>query len=182
MGRLNQWSQHKRPLPDWQPEPILETLPDDLKNLPAVRHLGELNFPPGDGPDLQQTVWLSAIAERVRGQATQPLEIAQALFDWVVRNEQIERDANVHVPHMPREILILGRGTVADRAWIFSLLARQQGLDVVELAIAGRRAARMNLAFGCLCAVCRWRTVFVRCATGLADRGPGCAKPVVSPR
>ena len=141
VGRLNQWSQHKRPLADWQQEPILETLPDDLKNLPAVRHLGELNFPPGDGPDLQQTVWLSAIAERVRGQETQPLAIAQALFDWVVRNEQIERDANMPVPHMPREILILGRGTVADRAWIFSLLARQQGLDVVELAIAGKEPA-----------------------------------------
>ncbi len=138
VGRLNQWSQHKRPLADWQPEPILETLPEDLRGLPVVRHLGELNFPTSDGADLQQTVWLSAIAERARGQQTQPLAIAQALFDWVVRNEQLERDANMQVPHMPREILVLGRGTVADRAWIFSLLARQQGLDVVELAIAGR--------------------------------------------
>ncbi len=141
VARLNQWTQQKQPSPDWQPEPILETLPQDLRDLPAVRSLGELRFPPVDGGDLQQTVWLSAIAERARGQESQPLAIAQALFDWVVRNEQIERDANMPVPHLPREILILGHSTVADRAWIFTLLARQQGLDVVELAIAGDDAS-----------------------------------------
>jgi tetratricopeptide (TPR) repeat protein len=136
VARLNQWSQQKQPLADWQPEPILETLPEDLRSLPAVRSLGDLSFPPTDGPDLQQTVWLSAIAERARGQESQPLAIAQALFDWVIRNEQIEREAHMPVPHMGREILILGRCTATDRAWIFSLLARQQGLDVVELAIS----------------------------------------------
>lgn len=137
VARLNQWTQDKQPRADWQPEPILETLPEELRQLPAVRSLGDLRFPPIDGPELQQTVWLSAIAERARGQESQPLPIAQALFDWVVRNEQIERDANMPVPHMPREILILGHSTAADRAWIFTLLCRQQGLDVVELAIAG---------------------------------------------
>jgi tetratricopeptide (TPR) repeat protein len=138
VGRLNQWTQQKQPLADWQPEPILETLPQDLRDLPTVRNLAELKFPPIDGPELQQTIWLSAIAERARGQESQPLPIAQALFDWVVRNEQIERDVNMTVPHLPREVLVLGHGTASDRAWIFTLLARQQGLDVVELAIAGK--------------------------------------------
>jgi hypothetical protein len=145
VARLNQWTQQKRPNADWHPEPILETLPQDLRDLPAVRGLGELRFPPLDGFELQQTVWLSAVAERARGQESQPLPIAQALFDWVVRNEQIERDANMPVPHMPREILILGHSTAAERAWIFTLLARQQGLDVVELAIAGDGAEEPRL-------------------------------------
>jgi len=134
VGRLNQWSQQQQNSEPWQPDALLATLPDELRELPVLRKLGELNFPASDGTDLQQIVWLSEIGERARGDDNQPLAIAQNLFDWVVRNIQIERDNNITVPHQPREILIQGRGTLADRAWIFALLGRQQGLDIVELA------------------------------------------------
>ncbi len=138
VGRLNQWSQAKQTSEPWEPDALLATLPDELRELPVLRKLGELNFPASDGTDLQQIVWLSEIAERARGNDNQPLAIAQNLFDWVVRNIQIERDNNVTVPHLPREILIQGRGTLADRAWIFALLGRQQGLDIVELAMPAK--------------------------------------------
>ena len=126
VDRLNQWGQQKQPAADWTPDRLIKTLPDDLQALPAVQNLAVLKFPPSDGPELQQTVWLSEIAKRARGADSQAVATAQSLFDWVVRNVQLERDGTIEVPHLPREILLLGRGTSADRAWIFSLLARQQ--------------------------------------------------------
>jgi hypothetical protein len=139
--RLNQWIGHKQPFPDWAPDPLLEKLPDELLDSSAVRNLRPLRFPAKDAHDLQQTVWLAEIANRARGPDSQPLAVGQGLFDWVVRNIQIERDNTVAVPHLPRETLLLGRGTAADRAWLFSLLARQQGLDVVMLGLSSKEAA-----------------------------------------
>ena len=141
VDRLNQWSQHKEPLPDWTPDPLLAELPKELHDLNSVRHLDELKFVQTDGRDLQQTVWLSAIADRARGEDSAALATAQSLFDWVVRNIQLERDGAIEVPHLPGETLLFGRGTAADRAWIFALLARQQRLDVVMLALPSKEAS-----------------------------------------
>ncbi len=134
--RLNQWGQKKQNDDDWSLDPLVAQLPDELRDVTVVRNLGEVQFPPSDGVDLQQIVWLSAIAARSRGEEGQPVAIASRLFDWVVRNIQIDRDNAAEVPHMPRDCLLLGHGTAQDRAWIFSLLARQQGLDVVVLSLA----------------------------------------------
>ncbi len=41
------------------------------------------------------------------------------------------------LPHRPWQILLYGRGTAEQRAWVFALLCRQQGLDVVMLELAG---------------------------------------------
>ncbi len=57
-----------------------------------------------------------------------------------VRNIQLEDDARGGAGpgnrHWPFETLLYGRGTAIDRAWLFILLARQQGLDVVMLGLA----------------------------------------------
>ena len=156
--RLNQWIKLDHPAEDWHADPLIDTLPEELQKLPAVQNLGELKFPLSDGPDLQLVVWLNEIAKRARGADSQPVAIAQALFDWIIRNIQIERDNVATVPYQPRDMLILGRGTAVDRAWLFALLARQQGLDVVMLGLPGAdssdRAA--PVAAG---AVCRWRVL-----------------------
>ena len=140
VARLQEWRKHKQPQPDWAPDPLLETLPAELRAMPEVKSLAELNFTSSDGLELQQTVWLSEIAKRARGEERGPVAIAQALFDWVVRNIQLERDGTIEVPHLPRDTLLFGRGTAADRAWVFALLCRQQGLDVVMLAFPGKQA------------------------------------------
>ena len=70
--------------------------------------------------------------------------VAERLFDWTVRNIQLEPDAELKArqgnPHRPFQTLLLGRGQAIDRAWLFMLLARQQGLDVV---LRGSRRQRV---------------------------------------
>ncbi len=62
---------------------------------------------------------------------------AAAMFDWCVTNIALEKSevpedfARLGVPatpKLPREVLLTGRGTALERAWVFMLLARQQGL------------------------------------------------------
>ena len=56
------------------------------------------------------------------------------LFDWTIRNIALDRDSLDRTPQMPWETLLLGHGTAMERAWVFILLARQQGLDAAVLA------------------------------------------------
>jgi tetratricopeptide (TPR) repeat protein len=137
VDRLNQWIKHNPATDEWHADPLVETLPEELRGLPPLQSLGALSFPLSDGADLQLVVWLNEIANRARGADSQPIAIAQGLFDWVVRNIQIERDTAAVVPYLARDTLILGRGTAIDRAWLFVLLGRQQGLEIVMLALPG---------------------------------------------
>ena len=65
--------------------------------------------------------------------------MAERLFDWTIRNIQLTADTpgddNLASRHKPYQTLISGRGTAEERAWVFLLLARQQGLDVVPLGL-----------------------------------------------
>ncbi|HEY2838535.1 MAG TPA: tetratricopeptide repeat protein [Pirellulales bacterium] len=141
VARLNQWGQKVSPKADWKPDPMLLTLPEKLRQIKAMQGLAGLDFPASDGRELVQVIWLNEIARRVGGASNESLPKAQALFDWVIRNIQIEAESDVPVAHGSTEILLFGRGTAEDRAWIFSLLARQQGLNVVLLALPGKTEA-----------------------------------------
>ena len=99
-------------------------------------------FTVNDMIGLQEAIWLRDIAKNARGSQLDDLSIAEALFDWTVRNLQLVEDPPAGTPpveHSPAEMLLLGRATARERAWIFLLLLRQQGLDGVMLAIAWRR-------------------------------------------
>ncbi|MBA4015764.1 MAG: hypothetical protein C0483_01110 [Pirellula sp.] len=90
-----------------------------------------------DGKVLREIVWLRDAARFAVGDATDPLQRAERLFDWTIRNIQLIPDdapAEQRLPLLPWHVLVFGRGTALDRAWLFQLLARQQGLDVVLLA------------------------------------------------
>lgn len=90
-----------------------------------------------DGKVLREIVWLRDAARFAVGDATDPLERCERLFDWTIRNIQLIPDdapAEQRLPLLPWHVLVFGRGTAFDRAWLFQLLARQQGLDVVLLA------------------------------------------------
>lgn len=141
VSRLNQWGQSVTPKEDWKPDPLLLTLPENLRQGKALRSLAGLDFPQTDGSELVKVIWLNEIARRASGTSNESLAKAQSLFDWVIRNIQIEPEVEGPVLYNSTEILLFGRGSAADRAWIFSLLARQQGLDVVVLALPGKSAA-----------------------------------------
>lgn len=72
------------------------------------------------------------------------LRRAAAIFDWTVMNIALKedmlsralRDFSVSAPtRTPTEILLGGQGTALERAWVFMLLARQQGLNVILIKI-----------------------------------------------
>ena len=63
------------------------------------------------------------------------MERAKSLFDWTVRNIQLEPDDRSRIPRFPWETLLYGRGTASERAWVFILLLRQLDIDAAVLAI-----------------------------------------------
>lgn len=52
----------------------------------------------------------------------------KALFDWVIRNVELITEAD-SVAKTPYEIVMFGRGTAEERAWVFAELIRQLRLD-----------------------------------------------------
>ncbi|MGD0516887.1 MAG: hypothetical protein ABSA26_05065 [Thermoguttaceae bacterium] len=136
IDRLNQWVRSQPPPGDWKPDPLVQTLPQSLQELPLVKGLGGLEFSAFDGYALLESAYLRDVALWARGDALDDLSRAKNLFAWTVRNIQLEEDDKNRIPLFPWESLFFGRGTAMERAWIFILLARQQGLDAVILAPA----------------------------------------------
>ena len=120
----------------------LDYLAGQLDYLAAEMDLAKLEFSGADGFALREVVWLRDVSNWARGDEVDALDRAKRLFDWTVRNVQLDpypaaRDGRtpVRVLQKPWETLLFGRGTAMDRAWVFSLLARQQHLDVALLAL-----------------------------------------------
>jgi hypothetical protein len=133
--RLNQWIRTQTPPADWKPDPMLATLPKSSADLPALKELDRMEFSRFDGYALQEAVWLRDIGRWGQGQTAESLERAKSLFDWTVRNIQIEASGPQQIPQFPWETLLYGNGTAADRAWVFILLCRQVGIDAAILGL-----------------------------------------------
>lgn len=140
--RLDQWIRTQRPLEDWRPDPLLETLPPEMRELPEVKNLGELHFTRDDAFSLQTAVWIRDIAIWARGDGADELSRAQSLFDWVVFHIQLDplndspqlSNGELFVRN-PWQTLLLGHGSATARAWVYLLLCRQEGLDAGMLAV-----------------------------------------------
>ncbi len=136
VDRLNQWARAQAPAADWQPDPMLGQLPEPLARLPMVQDLGRKEFSRHDGFVLREALWLREIAARARGETADELTAARRLFDWTVRNIQLESSRPDRLPQLPWETLFFGRGTPLERAWVFLLLARQEHLDAFLLGVS----------------------------------------------
>jgi hypothetical protein len=134
VDRLNQWIRSQQP-PEWRQDPLFDQLPEPLKTLPLANGLDKLAIGTFDGYYLQEAVYLRDVARAARGKSIDGRQRASRLFDWVVRNIQLEEDSKDHIPRFPWETLFFGRGTAWERAWVFVLLARQEGLDAAVLGI-----------------------------------------------
>ena len=146
--RLNQWS-HAAVIAGapvaatWQVDPLFATLPDRLRAGTTPESLGSSVFDAAtDIQALRDQRWLADIAASARGDAVEDLEIAVNLFRWTVRSLAVVSDppmaATASTPgtrwFLPGEILLSGRASPAQRAWIFLELVRHAGLDGVMLA------------------------------------------------
>ena len=140
LDRLNPWSRQNQALDDWEVDPLLETLPAELRDNQRLQPyisteaLARLSFELQEVRLLQQAIWLRDISEWARGDGFDNLQRATSLFDWTVRNIQLVPDKDYR-PRWPGQTLLYGDGTAAQRAWIFALLCRQQGLEVVVLSV-----------------------------------------------
>ena len=135
VDRLNRWADSPKSVPDWQVDPMVADLPPSLVKSPLTEGLDELEFVPFDGFALREAAWLHDASTRARGNRRDPLQQARRLFDWTVRNIQLERRTGDSIPRFPWETLLFGRGTPLERVWVFILLARQQGIDAAVLAL-----------------------------------------------
>ena len=176
---FNLWIKLHEDDPQWVTPSLINTLPASVSNTGFVQSIGGKRFIPLDINYLHETSWLRAISQWVAA-GDQPhrlfwegykpemeseadgekLSVALKLFDWTVRNIQLE--ALLDYPTLPvasetedktapqlalpgpgynrtnRDVLTLGRGDWWQRSRIFSLLARQLNLDVVVLGLPAK--------------------------------------------
>jgi hypothetical protein len=135
VDRFNQWVRAQHPPADWKLDPMTAALPRPLDELPEVKNLAKMVFSPFDGFALQEAAWLHDISLWAKGDGLDDLDRAQSLFDWTIRNVQLDVDHPNRIPQFPRETLLFGHGTASERAWLFILLLRQLDIDAALLAI-----------------------------------------------
>ena len=147
IDRLNQWMESQKPLENWRLDPLVETLPEPYQKLLEELRLDRMKFELEDSSFFREVVWLRNIAQWAPRGAVDPLAQAEAIFDWVVRNIQLEAppvivpgSQVVRVLPWPWETLLFGRGAVIDRAWVFVLLLRQLGIDAGIVGLVRRES------------------------------------------
>ena len=143
LERANQWLRnHKAPENTWQAEPLVGDLADEVRKpiagLFSAKSMQAGPFSLTDVRQIQQAIWTRDIAKWAKHEALSPLEVAQALFDWTVRNIQLDASDKPSIVHQPWQALMYGHGTAEQRAWVFAELCRQQQLDVVMLATSDK--------------------------------------------
>ncbi len=145
--RLDQWVEQRKPSVDWQRDALIETLPEPLRGVRALSGLDKEKFTEADMLNLREAVWLRDIARHARGSELDDLSIARQLFDWTVRNLQLDDEAALAgepTRRFAHEVLQSGRATASERTWIFTLLLRQQGLDAVVLGISDPQTRKIR--------------------------------------
>jgi len=145
--RLNQWARlvPENAAADWRPDPLLAELPERYSREFAQLEPAAAGFLLGDTIYLRDQRWLADIARVARGEARDDLDVARALFAWTVRSlalvgdpPQAPTEANPGARwFQPGEILLSGRASGPQRAWIFLELLRHAGIDGVMLATGG---------------------------------------------
>ncbi|MCE9631670.1 MAG: CDC27 family protein [Planctomycetia bacterium] len=141
--RLSQWGHlTSAEAAGWRIDPLVATLRDDLRTGLDSALEQRLFDAGGDVIAVRDHRWLADIAESARGDAIDDIDVAKNLFEWTIRSLAIVSDPPM-VPSaetpgtrwfLPGEVLLSGRASPAQRAWIFIELLRQAGLDGVMLA------------------------------------------------
>ena len=145
--RVTQWSRAARPdAAGWRADPLVASIPADLRAAAGAPPLdAEAFVAPADVVWLRDERWLADIARSARGGAVTDIDVAANLFRWTVRSLAVVADppmvAASDAPAtrwwLPGEILLAGRASPAQRAWIFLALVRHAGLDGAMLATPG---------------------------------------------
>jgi len=142
---LNESVDWSRPI-EWSVDPLVASLPEVDRDLQPMRDLVADKFLVFDSFYLQEAVTLRNIARDARGEQSDDLARATRLFEWTVRNVSLMEPGELGTDsagqalepnHLPYQTVFLGRGEIIDRAWVFVLLCRQQGIEAAVLALPG---------------------------------------------
>jgi len=189
LANLRDWSREEEAAVSWIADPMFSRLPRDLKEKYATNDLARRAFEEFDVQELQQGIWLRDVAQNV---ATKPLyepriqnwieqaveggtltkddaddlSLAYRLFDWIVRNVQLDsevdpadfsggqetidkRDASTLRNLLyPWQNLLYGHGDYEERSRLFILLCRQVGINTVML-VADRGEDQLRQSWCC---------------------------------
>ncbi len=142
VDRANQWFRNiKADQVAWEPSNLIETLPENLRDAETIapmispESLRDGLFNLADVRSMQEAIWLRDIAAWAKKDAYEKVEVALALFDWTIRNIQLDESDQPGFVHQPWQALMYGHGTAEMRAWVFAGLCLQQQLDVVMLSV-----------------------------------------------
>ncbi len=141
VSRLNQWVDTLAKSGSSTRDKMLGELPAGLAKLPMVAEMDDSHFSSYDGYALMEAVWARDVARWAKGNTSDELLTARNLFDWTVRNIQLDYDRPDRAPQVPWETLFLGHGDALERAWTYILLLRQCGIDAAVLALPAKDAA-----------------------------------------
>jgi hypothetical protein len=130
--RLNQWLAPLRgpfTAGAWRADPLAaEHISHDF-----LATLTDYEFTPHEAYHVQEAAWMNYIGKALSRDGPDELTLAVRLFDWTIRNVQLE-DETADCHRQSWQAVLLGHGEPLTRAWVFILLARQQKLNVVMLA------------------------------------------------
>lgn len=140
---LNEWARGAKRAADksgssWEPtrpHTLLKSLPKEW-----IEQITLEQFVERDAAFLRDCLWANQAAKFGAGDAESDLTIVLNLFEYVVRNVDLIPSGRRNVPLGPFDVMVLGRGTAQERAWVFAELLRQRSIDSVILT--PRRASR----------------------------------------
>jgi len=174
LQNLREWSRLEEADVTWISDPMFRRLPKEVKEMFSAEGLATNVFQPHDALELQQAVWLRDVANAVArmpvydpdvrdwlsqaekdgvvsGDGMNDLSLAYRLFDWTIRNIELDpefedfdimggerelerRDRNtLRHQYYPWENLLYGHGDWLERSRVFMLLGRQFGINIVML-------------------------------------------------
>jgi TolA-binding protein len=84
-----------------------------------------------DAETLRTAILLKRVGDVVVKPADRDIDRINLLFQFVVRNVALSAPSSEPIPQAPYDILMLGRGSAEERAWLFAELLRQLRIDAV---------------------------------------------------
>jgi hypothetical protein len=120
--RNERWEPHR-------PHSLLKSLPKEW-----IEQVSLEQFVERDAAYLRDCLWANRATKFGAGDAEKDLDVVVKLFEYVVRNLVLIEPGTRQVPLGPFDVMVLGRGTAADRAWAFAELLRQRNIDSVILS------------------------------------------------
>ncbi|MGI9454958.1 MAG: hypothetical protein ACR2NU_00255 [Aeoliella sp.] len=147
--RLNRWLRQSSSEVVWRAPALLATLPDEFRDAEQLQlftstdALGRNAFSlpteelratqamAYEGRLLQEATWSRDISAWVGSGEVETLPRVEKIFDWTVRNLQLDFNTELQPAHRPWQSLVSGHATAEGRAWVFAQLCRQQNVPVV---------------------------------------------------